>query len=397
MGGEWYGRTGRSENARAALAATRDWGTTVPANRIMARKVRLGIIGTSWWVDLMYVPSLTSHAQAEVVAVCGRDPKRAGEIAAKFGGSNVFTDYRELIRSGDIEAIVISPPDDLHYPMTVAAIEAGLHVLCEKPLAGNGADARELYRLAQIAGVKHMVLFTWRWQPHWRYVKSLIEAGHIGKCLHAEFQFLSSFALEPGYKWRFDGKRANGVIGDLGSHMIDFAQWYLGRPTRVRADLRTFADQTGTADPPPTPVNDAGFLVLEFASGARAQITATAVSHLGDEGVRISAAFHGDLGTIEVRHPYFGAAAGATIRGVRKGESSFTSLAVPREYLSGGVDPAKLFDPYVKQSAGPRLFVDSILEDKPPEPDFGVGVRVQEVVDAALLSHAEERWVNLAG
>jgi predicted dehydrogenase len=279
--------------------------------------------------------------------------------------------------------------------MTMAALEAGRHVLCEKPLAGNGAAARQMHRGAVAAGVKHMVLFTWRWQPHWRYVKQLIDSGHVGRCQHAEFRFLGSFALDPGYKWRFDGRRANGVVGDLGSHMIDFALWYLGAATRVRADLRTFADQTGTSVPPPLPVNDAGFLTLEFPSGARAEIAASAVSHLGDEGVRIAAAFHGEEGTIEVRHAYFGVGAGVTIRAVRKGEASFATLPVPAEFLSGGVDPANLFDPYVKQSAGPRLFVDAILADRPAEPDFGVGVRVQDVVDAALLSDAEQRWVSL--
>jgi predicted dehydrogenase len=178
--------------------------------------------------------------------------------------------------------------------------------------------------------------------------------------------------------------------------MIDFARWYLGEPRRVRADLRTFADQTGTAEPPPLPINDAGFLMLEFADGVRADIAATAVSHLGDEGVRIAAAFHGDEGTIEVRHTSFGINAGAVVRAVRKGEASFVTLPVPPEFLSGGADPANLFDPYVKQSAGPRLFVDAIVEDRPADPDFGVGVRVQEVVDAALLSHAQERWISLA-
>ena len=177
--------------------------------------------------------------------------------------------------------------------------------------------------------------------------------------------------------------------------MIDFARWYLGEPTRVRADLRTFADQTRTADPSPLPVNDAGFLTLEFADDVRADIATTAVSHLGDEGVRIAAAFHGEEGTIEVRHAYFGVGAGATIRAVRKGDATFVTLPVPAEFLSGGVDPANLFDPYVKQSAGPRLFIDAIVEDRAAEPDFGVGVRVQEVVDAALQSHAEERWVSL--
>jgi predicted dehydrogenase len=361
----------------------------------MSKRIRIGIIGTSWWVDMMYLPSLLSHQSARVVAISGRDAKRAAEVAAKFGGAQVFTDYRQLINSGELDAVIIAAPDDLHYEMTVAALDAGLHVLCEKPLAGNAVLARELHKRAVSARVKHMVLFTWRWQPLWRYIKHLVETGYIGRCYHARFEFLTSLALDKGYKWRFDGRRANGVTGDLGSHMIDFARWYLGEVTRVHADLPVFIDQSKTAEPPPLPANDAGFLALEFAGGERAQILVSAVCLLGDEGVRVTAALHGDLGTLEARHTYLGIDAGVVLRGMRKGDSSFTKLLVPDEFLEGGVDPQQIFDPYLKQSAGPRLFVDAIQTDKPAAPGFDVGVGVQEVVDAALLSSTEKRWVSL--
>jgi predicted dehydrogenase len=363
----------------------------------MVEQVRIGLIGTSWWVDRMFIPSLLSHPKARVVGVCGRNRARAEEVAGKFGGAKIFTDYRLLIDSGGLDALIVASPDDLHYEMTMAAIDASLHVLCEKPLAGNAADARRMLERAEAARVKHMVLFTWRWQPHWRYLKHLVETGFVGRCFHAEFQFLSSFALDSGYKWRFDAGRANGVTGDLGSHMIDFAQWYLGEVRGVSADLPAFIDQSATADPPPGPANDAGLLTLDFVSGARAQIRVSAVSHLGDEVVRIVASLHGEEGTLEVRHTYFGVDAGVEMRGVRKGESSFTRLEVPAEFLEGGVDPAQIFDPYLKQSAGPRAFVDAILSDTPATPGFEVGVRVQEVVDAALRSSAERRWVSMDG
>src|SRR5689334_12113054 len=114
----------------------------------MKDKVKVGVIGTSWWVDLMYVPSFNSHPDARVVAICGRNAKRAREIAAKFGGATVFTDYRDLIAVDGVDAVVVAAPDDLHYPMTLAALDAGRHVLCEKPLAGNAEDAREMHRRA---------------------------------------------------------------------------------------------------------------------------------------------------------------------------------------------------------------------------------------------------------
>jgi predicted dehydrogenase len=360
------------------------------------RTVRVGVIGTSWWVDLMYVPSLASHPGAEVVAVCGRDGARADEIAKKFGAPRVFRDYRELIGKGGCDAVVISTPDDLHCEMALAALASKLHVLCEKPLANNAGDARLMAERARAAGVRHMVLFTWRFQPHWRYVKHLIDSGFIGRCRFAEFGFLSGFALDPGYKWRFDGRRANGVTGDLGSHMIDFARWYVGEVAAVRADLHTCIDQSGTANPPPAPANDLGLMSLEFAGGARAEIVVSAVTNLGDEGARISARFHGETGSIEVRHALLGSQAGVSVRGAR-GPGPFEELPIPAAFLDGDVDPAQLLDPYLKQSAGPRQFIDAILNDTPAEPDFEVGMRVQQVVDAALRSAAAGGgWVKLS-
>jgi predicted dehydrogenase len=358
-------------------------------------KVRLGIIGTSWWVDTMYVPSLSSHPMAKVVAISGRNRDRAEAVAAKLGASRVFEDYHDLIENGGCDAVVIATPDDLHSEMTLAAIDAGLHVLCEKPLAGNAEDAAHMQERATAAGVKHMVLFTWRWQPHWRYVKHLVATGYLGRCHYAEFKFLSSFALDPGYKWRFDSRRANGVLGDLGSHMIDFAQWYLGDVTAVRSELHSFVDQSPVAPLDSLAGNDVGFLSLAFGERTRAQITTSAVNLLGDEGVRISAALYGDEGTLEIEHPYLGIRAGAKVRGARMGELAIADLPIPAEYFDGGVEPSALFDPYIKQSAGPRLFIDAILGDLPIETDFSVGVRVQKVVDAALRSSNEGGWIKI--
>jgi predicted dehydrogenase len=91
--------------------------------------------------------------------------------------------------------VVIATPDDLHCEMALAAIAAGKHVLCEKPLANTAGEARRMQQAAARAGLKNMVLFTWRWQPHWRYVKRLMDEGYIGQCRHAELRFLNGAAI----------------------------------------------------------------------------------------------------------------------------------------------------------------------------------------------------------
>ena len=361
----------------------------------MAEKVRVGVIGTSWWVDMMYVPSLNSHPGAEVVAVCGRSAERAGAVAAKFGRARVFADYREMIASGGLDAVVIAAPDDVHREMVLAAADAGLHILCEKPLANTLADAVEMQQRVEAAGVTNMVLFTWRWQPHWRYLKHLVDTGYVGRCLRARFAFIEGIAFNKGYKWRFDGRRGSGVAGDLGSHMIDMAHWFLGDAATVSADLKVFADQSAEADPSPLPVNDACLIALGMRNGAQVLIDSSAVTYLADQDVKIIVELAGDEGTLEAEHIFFGKDAGVTIRGARRGATSFAQLTVPDEYLAGGVARDAVFDPYLKQSAGARLFIDAILDGRPASPDFADGVRMQRVLDAAIRSAEAGRVVRL--
>jgi predicted dehydrogenase len=111
----------------------------------MSEKVRVGVIGTSWWADMMHLPSLKSHPGAQIAAICGRKRDRADDMARKYEIPRVFTDYREMIARANLDAVVIATPQDLHYPMTMAALDAGLHVMCEKEMALNAHQAREMY------------------------------------------------------------------------------------------------------------------------------------------------------------------------------------------------------------------------------------------------------------
>ena len=104
---------------------------------------------------------------ADVFALCGRNVERRSKLADDFGIANTHGDYRELLARDDLDAVAVVVPDDLHKEIALAAIGRGLHVLCEKPLANSASDARQMLGAAVAADVAHMVLFTWRWQPHW--------------------------------------------------------------------------------------------------------------------------------------------------------------------------------------------------------------------------------------
>ena len=129
-------------------------------------KVRIGVIGTSWWADLVHLPSIASHDRADLVAICGRNQERAREMAAKYGIGATYADYRQMIAKEGLDAVVIVTPDDMHHPMAMAALDEGLHVMCEKPLGLNVAQTAEMLAKAEEAGVTHMVYYTSRWFPH---------------------------------------------------------------------------------------------------------------------------------------------------------------------------------------------------------------------------------------
>jgi predicted dehydrogenase len=359
----------------------------------MSDTVRVGVIGTSWFADLMHLPNLKSHPQAEIAAICGRNRARAEEMAQKYEIPSVFTDHREMIDKGDLQAVAVVTPDDLHYPMTMDALDAGLHVLCEKPLAPDAARAKEMYERAEAAGVKHMTFFTSRWLPHYRFVKELVDEGYIGRPFHCHIRHLGGYGREAVYRWRFDRQRANGVLGDLGSHRIDLARWYVGEVARVSAHLSTFVERPGPEGQSLDPANDAAMLLIEFENGAQGMIQVSAVAHIGDRGQEQHVILLGASGTIETDQSFLG----TEMRGARHDEKQLKALSVP-DHLWGDVDRNApfaewFFGVFHRQPVGDRQFIDAILKDKPVTPSFYEGFKAQEVIDAAIASHERGVWV----
>lgn len=356
----------------------------------MSETVRVGVVGTSWWADEFHLTTLKSHPRAEIAAICGRNRGRAEEMAKKYNIPRIFTDYREMIEKGNLDALVVSTPDDLHYAMTMDALDAGLHVLCEKPMAPNAGQAKEMYERAEAVGVKHMVLFTYRWVPHHQYLKTLIDNGYLGRLFQCQLRFLGGYGRDGQYGWRFDRQRANGIWGDLGSHMTDFARWYVGDVARVSAHLATFVDRPGPAGQPLDPANDSALVALEFVNGAQGMIQVSAVARLGGSGYEQHITLYGASGTLDAEYTF----PNAVLRGVRRDEKQFESLPVPDSFW-GDVDKGNPWNVFDKQSVGDRQFIDAILKDQPISPNFYDGWKVQEVIDAAIESHRRSAWVSL--
>jgi predicted dehydrogenase len=376
------------------METTSDSGV-LPRRRFASRPVRVGLIGTSWWSAFAYAPALVAHPHAELAAVCGRDGDRTRDFAAKFGIGEVFHDPSELIASPGLDAVVVALPDDLHHSVTLAALDRGLNVLCEKPLALTEALAREMRDRALAQGIVHMVMFTYRWLPHYRYVVDLLRDGFIGSCPHAELRFVMSHARAPHYAWRFDAARANGVLGDLGIHLIDLARLFVGDVSGVAASLGVVVKRPGADGGRLEPANDSASLLLDFVGGASGTVHASAVSHLGDRVFVQEVRLYGSEGTIEVDFVAGGDAAGCTLRGSRAANGVMEPLLVPDAYWNG-VDAMKPSAPIdVLSVAGARAFVDAILGVGPGIPDFTDGLEAQRVVDAALRAAGSGRWERL--
>jgi predicted dehydrogenase len=360
----------------------------------MVDPVRLGIIGTGAWAQLMYLNTLVGRSDVEVAAIAGRDPTRLADVADRYGVAGRYTDYRQLLNHPGLDGVVVVTPDDLHLPMTLAVIEKGIHVLCEKPLANSATDARRMLEAAERSGVKHMVLFTWRWQPHYQYLKSLFDQGAFGTVYRAQLSFLAGFAREREYQWRLDPRRSNGVTADLGSHLIDLARWFFGDVVSVSASLGTSISRSGIPGHEEGGGHDSAHLSLRFANGVLAVLDASTVGAWGDMVMKHMIHIEAERATVELEHILFGPHAGVTIRLIDGDQPTARTVPVPPEYF-GASDPANPFDIYAKEPVGVLGFVAAIREDRRPEPDFGVAFEVQKVVDAARLSHHEGRVVRM--
>ncbi len=364
----------------------------------MTEVVRVGMIGTSWYADLLHLPSLASHPNASVTAICGRNQERASEMATKFNIPHVFADYRELINSGLVDAVVIAAPDDLHHEMTLAAVDAKLHVVCEKPLALNAADARQMAERADAAGVKHMTFFTLRWFQHTQFVKELVDAGIVGNLSHCQISYVHGNAREPSYRWRLDGERSNGILGDLGSHLIDLARWLNGDITRVAANLGSFVQRYHEDGRPVAPTNDATLLTVEFANGSQGIIHTSSVVHTGGRGMEQHIILYGDKGTVEADFNFgnFGSESGPTmtVRAASAPDRLFADLPIP-DHIWGEVPTDQNSEVFNRMPAGDRYFIDCIVLDRPVTPSLWDGVAVQEVMEAAMTSQRTGQWVNV--
>jgi predicted dehydrogenase len=347
--------------------------------------------------DLQYQPVLK--------AVCGRDAAKAKSFADTWGYEDVETDWRRLIGRKDIDLVDICTPNNLHREIALAAAQAGKMILCEKPLAMNSQEGKEMVSAVEKAGVANMVWYNYRRVPAVTLAKNLIEEGRLGRIFHYRAVFLQDWTISADLPqggtalWRLDASAAgSGVTGDLLAHCIDTAIWHNGRIDRVTAMTETFVKErkhnlTGKVEP--VGIDDACAFLARFHNGSLATFESTryARGHKALYTFEINgekASIQWDLHDLH-RLSYFDHRDESGLRGWRSihvtdGEHPYMG----RWWVPGlqiGYEHT-----FVHQVAD---FLDGLAKSRPASPTFGDALETQKVCDAVLQSSKTGQWVEV--
>jgi predicted dehydrogenase len=220
-----------------------------------------------------------------LVAVAARSAEKVSDMAARFGYAAWYERWEDLVADPRVELLDNGGPNHLHAEPSIAAAKAGKHVICEKPLARNAAEAYRMLEAVRATGVKHMCGFNYRFLPAIRQAKQMVEEGRLGRILQLRARYLQSSLADPAlpFRWRMDRELAgSGVLGDLGSHIVDLARFLAGEPTGVLGRMGTFFDRRPREDDPTrferVTTDDAFQALVEFENGATGVLEASKVA-----------------------------------------------------------------------------------------------------------------------
>ena len=345
----------------------------------------------------------------------GRSEQALGAAAERLGWADVETDWRRLVARGDVDLVDIATPGDTHAPIAVAALAAGKHVLCEKPLANTVADAEAMVAAAAAhPDLVAMVGFSYRRMPAIQLARRLVAEGRIGTVRHVRAQYLQDWLADPQapWVWRVDRERAgSGALGDIGAHVVDLAQFITGEVVGgVSALLETFVHERPVptelhglggsaavgAPMRPVTVDDAAAFLGRLSGGGLAVFEATRLAWGRRNQIRLevngsdgSLAF--DLQDMNALS-FFDAHEPAATAGFRR-----IDVTQPEHPYGGAWWPPGHALGY--EHAFTHQMVDlvrGIAAHEHPAPTFADGLQVQRVLDAVELSAADDsRWTSV--
>jgi predicted dehydrogenase len=327
-------------------------------------KIRWGILSTARIGTEKVIPALQRGACCEVTAIASRDLQRARQAASRLGIPKAYGSYDELLHDADIDAIYNPLPNHLHVPVSIQALEAGKHVLCEKPLALTSVEAQQLVDAAQQhPRIKVMEAFMYRHHPQWQQARSLVREGDIGE-LRTIQSFFSYFNDDP-HNIRNDRRLGGGALMDIGCYPISLSRFlYDAEPRRVLGiveyDPRFQTDRLASA-------------ILDFGSGTSTFTCATQLAPY--QRVNIL----GTAGRVEIEIP-FNAPPDRSCKlwHQRGNETNLTEFDICNQYTIQG-----------------DLFARAILEDSDVPTPLADGVANMKVIEAIVRSGSKSAWESI--
>jgi predicted dehydrogenase len=399
------------------------------AGRGMAqRELRVGMVGYAFmgavhsqaWRSVNRFFDLP--VRARMAAICGRDSANVAAAAARLGWDTSTTDWRELVARDDIDVVDICTPGDSHAEIAVAALAAGKHVLCEKPLANTVEQARAMVAAAataRAAGVHAMCGFNYRRVPAVTLMHEYVASGRLGVIRHVRAVYLQDWIVDPQFPlvWRLQKDRAgSGALGDIGAHIIDLTQYVTGQLiTGVSGIAQTFVTErplpvssrglaaastaagNGGGDGPaygPVTVDDAALFVARLAGGAVATYEASRFATGRKNGMRVE--LNGSKGSVVFdlerlnELEYYD----ATRPGPEQGFTRVLVTEAEHPYMSAWWPPGHVIGYEHSFTHEVRDFLTAIATGQDPQPSFADALQVQSVLDAVARStETDSSWI----
>ena len=369
-----------------------------------SKELRVAVVGAGRWAERAHIPGWQRDPRVEVAAVVDSDADLARRVAKEFGVARAVTDYRELLDDPTIDVIDVATGNEAHFQISWDSLQAGKHVLCEKPVH---RDARQTARAAELAaskGLKTKLGFTFRYAPAVMYAKDLIDQGLVGdpyvfngyeqnsQWIDPSTPLRQAEGAEPGE----DKEIAVSSIEGYGAPIIDIMHWWVDSPlTNVVGTMRNFVPvrmlrSTGTMER--MNIDDGDMWMCEFESPVMASIQSSYVTVGNYPG--IEARFYGSEGAVIVRLvDEFGIC--QTIKTATKGSVEFVEREIPQKYFPEGGASTEPW-PLLFYSNLVKNFADEIIGGVPEnQGDFAQGALVQRTINAFEKSARERRWVGL--
>ena len=359
-----------------------------------SEKIGVALIGTGFG-QKVHLPALRANPDIKVVAVYHRDRTTAKTIAQTHNIPQICTTIEDTINCPEVKAVVITTPPFLHYDMAKAALNAGKHILLEKPTTLNAAEAQELYELAMEKNLIATMNFEFRYIPTWQRLAQLLTEGYVGNIRYAKVDWLVSSRADANRPWNWYAQKdlGGGALGAIGSHAFDYITWLLGDIKRVSARLSTSIlqrpDPFNNNQLKPVTADDTCNILLELNQQVPVQLCLSSVAMQG-RGHFIE--IYGDRGTLvlgsdnqkDYVHGFklFGSQTNEPLQELKIP----ASLEFTKTYDDGRIAPvARVVDAWVQ----------AVQTGKPMSPSLKEGVVSQRIMDACHISNNTDRWVTV--